>query len=424
MSVGSFRIEHMWEGDYQARIDRLVALRRACAALDAEQARILHALATDPPQVYPVPDPEGDKQWVREEVSCALQLAPVTAAAKLAEAQQLVECLPATLDLLAAGEITAPHAGRLVEATFGLDAKTTTAVEERVLKRAGEQTPSQFRASIRRAVLALAPRKREADRRAEAVAARRVVFSPQDDGTTELWALLPAETAAAIQAALATQADRLKLRDRANAETEQRTTDQRRADALTELIFGTTAVQPRVNVTVALSTLLSLDNQPGELDRHGPVPAALARALAYDPTGTWRRLLTDEIGQVLEVGPAYPAPPPPQLMGDRATTEDPTRPPRDERSRESGVPAKSRSDYVGWKVPAGRHAARAPARSGARDRPGAQRAGRDRTTHPAEESVRRLPDGTTRWRSPAGHICNRPPDEIPRDTTSDPPAAA
>jgi hypothetical protein len=41
--------------------------------------------------------------------------------------------------------------------------------------------------------------------------------------------------------------------------------------------------------------------------------------------------------------------------------------------------------------------------------------------HDAGWDVRRLPDGTTRWRSPSGHTYHRPPDEIPRDTTTDPP---
>jgi hypothetical protein len=41
--------------------------------------------------------------------------------------------------------------------------------------------------------------------------------------------------------------------------------------------------------------------------------------------------------------------------------------------------------------------------------------------HEAGWSVHRLPDGTTRWTSPAGRIYHRPPDETPIDTTSDPP---
>ena len=57
----------------------------------------------------------------------------------------------------------------------------------------------------------------------------------------------------------------------------------------------------RVHVTVAATTLLGLDELPGELAGYGPVPAEVARELAAD--GTWRRLLTDPAtGAVVDVG--------------------------------------------------------------------------------------------------------------------------
>ena len=54
---------------------------------------------------------------------------------------------------------------------------------------------------------------------------------------------------------------------------------------------------------VALSTLLGFDEQPGELAGYGPIPADLARRMAADPTGTWTRLVTDELGQLVDYGP-------------------------------------------------------------------------------------------------------------------------
>jgi hypothetical protein len=76
-----------------------------------------------------------------------------------------------------------------------------------------------------------------------------------------------------------------------------RTADQRRAHALVDLCLrragdGEQTMQqgrkPSVQVSAALSTLLGLDEQPGDLDGYGPIPAELARRLAADPTGTWR----------------------------------------------------------------------------------------------------------------------------------------
>lgn len=84
----------------------------------------------------------------------------------------------------------------------------------------------------------------------------------------------------------------------ATAGMDDRTMDQRRADALAD--FGRGEVSPRsgpgVEVLVSLSTRLGIEEQAGELKGVGPVPADVARRLADDPTGTWRRLLTDPAG--------------------------------------------------------------------------------------------------------------------------------
>ena len=57
----------------------------------------------------------------------------------------------------------------------------------------------------------------------------------------------------------------------------------------------------RIDVTVAATTLLGLDELPGELTGYGPINAQTARRLAA--TGTWRRLITDpRTGTVLDVG--------------------------------------------------------------------------------------------------------------------------
>ena len=50
---------------------------------------------------------------------------------------------------------------------------------------------------------------------------------------------------------------------------------------------------PSVHVVVGAATLLGEDDQPGWLAGYGPISAQTARRIAADPTGTWRRLLTD-----------------------------------------------------------------------------------------------------------------------------------
>ena len=132
-----------------------------------------------------------------------------------------------------------------------------------------------------------------------------MAFTPREHGMCDLYAHLPAD-AVAIRDQIHRCAEQAKGRGGSD---DTRTADQRRADTLIDLILdptgatntdnGAGAAKTTVNVTVALSTLLGLDEQGAELGGHGPIPATLVRALAFDPNGTWRRLLTDDTGHLL-----------------------------------------------------------------------------------------------------------------------------
>ncbi|MFB9955413.1 HNH endonuclease signature motif containing protein [Cellulomonas denverensis] len=81
--------------------------------------------------------------------------------------------------------------------------------------------------------------------------------------------------------------------------------------------------RPRVEVrvTVPLSTLIGTDQEPAEMDGHGPIDAATARALAAG--GVWRRLVTDPLsGAVLDVGRTRYRPP--QELADHVIARDRT----------------------------------------------------------------------------------------------------
>jgi Domain of unknown function (DUF222) len=203
------------------RVDLLVAFERHIALLQAAQQQALASLDGR------ALDWSGTKlvDYTREQVGAALRLSPGTAERRLGIARTLVDRLPATLELLRTGRVTYLHAMKLAEAVGPFDDQTTVKIEQRVLPRAAEQTLAQFGASLRRAVIAVDPRRAE-QRHTDAVAERRVVFTPQDDGVTELWALLPADGAAMIETA---------LNSRASGQTDARTADQRRADALVDV---------------------------------------------------------------------------------------------------------------------------------------------------------------------------------------------
>jgi hypothetical protein len=66
-----------------------------------------------------------------------------------------------------------------------------------------------------------------------------------------------------------------------------------------------------VNVTVPITTLLGVDDQPGILSGGTAVPADLAARIALNPNATWYRMLTDDVGNFLELSTRSYKPTPP-----------------------------------------------------------------------------------------------------------------
>jgi hypothetical protein len=232
------------------------------------------------------------------------------------------------------------------------DGATAVDVLDKVLPDARQRTPSQLRDDVARALLEVNPAG-EAGQHAEAIKKRRVCHPKRlPNGMAGIWAVLSADKAIAIDATLEAIARAARNAGHPN------TLDQLRADALVALATGQALSQApapavddaparadatpgaadatagdgaapsgrpvsptsatdddapkasprkvpfpkvRIDVTVALSTLMGLDELPGELSGFGPVNAEQARALASG--GTWRRIVTDPLsGAVLDVG--------------------------------------------------------------------------------------------------------------------------
>jgi hypothetical protein len=395
---------------HAGRVDLLVALERHAAWLAAVQQQVLASMAADPVAVADPVDRAG-RAWVREDVSCALRLSGITAQRRLDVAQALTGDLTATLGLLRRGEISYRHAQTLAEAVEELDGKARQAVQERVLARAGEQTLAEFTRAVRRAVATVSAATVESQR-VEAMAERRVAVTARGDGMAELWALLPAEGAAAVLAAVDALASVTSADD-------PRSCDQRRADALVDLgvaalhdprLPRAQGLRPAIQVTVALSTLLGVDAQPGELAGHGPIPAALARRLAADESGTWRRLVTDPLtGGLLDYG--------------RTTY----RPPKDlaefviARDQVCTFPTCNRRAHrceLDHRIPYHRGGSTNPENLAAACK-------RHHTAkHQAGWTPHREPDGTHTWTSPTDHHYHSRPPDLPTDHTTvgaDPP---
>jgi hypothetical protein len=371
------------------RVDALVALQRLRGWVDAQELRLLATMT-----------PPGDElaaDLTATEVGCALRLSPVTVTSKLHLADELVRRLPATLAALEAGAITVRHVQILSDAITPLDDADATKVEARVLRRASDQTPAAFRASVQRSVLAADPRAAE-QRHQQALDDRRVCARPAGDGMGELWGLLPLDGLATVMTALnAVAAGKIPGDDR--------TVDQRRADALVALaqqglhdpnLPTQQGRRPAVQVTVAASTLAGADEQPGELDGYGPIPAAMARALAFDPTGIWRRLITDPQGRLLDYGRTTYRPP--QDLTDFVVA-------RDRRCRFPGCNRAARRCHIDHQHPYDAGGSTSPCNCECLCEH------HHRLKHETGWTVTGDPADTLLWTSPTGHQYRSPPGE-------------
>ncbi|HKA70070.1 MAG TPA: DUF222 domain-containing protein, partial [Actinomycetes bacterium] len=300
-------------------VDAIMAAERPVSFAAARQAVLVAELASRRVGADP-----GGGEFVADEIGAALRISRVAASRRLGFALDLAR-LPGTSAALRAGVIDVPRARAVADATGCLPDGLARAVETRVLPNAAEQTAAQLRASARRAVLAADPAAAQR-RHQQQVALRRVELRPLPDGMAELWALLPADQAVAVYTTLDRHARRARQDRRLGV-------DARRADALVALVTRAAPVpddpgadRPRpsralVHVTVPATTLLGLDDQPGELAGYGPIPAGLARMLAAG--GTWRRLLTDpRSGALLELGRTTYVPP--AALADQVRARDVT----------------------------------------------------------------------------------------------------
>lgn len=223
--------------------------------------------------------------------------------------------LAPTGDALDRGEIDPRKAHQISDRLADSPLQTALEVQDAVLAGAALRSPAQVDRDLTRALIEVDPSEAE-DRHRRARAERRV-HHPRllPDGMAGIWAVLPAERAALVDGTLDAAATA------ARAAGDPRTLDQLRADGFVDLVTGAPratrpehgATRPggaavRVDVTVALSTLMGLDDAPGDLAGYGAITAEQARALAAG--GTWRRLVTDPLtGAVLDVGRTRYRPP-------------------------------------------------------------------------------------------------------------------
>lgn len=288
--------------------DLVELIRARCRLIAAEHGRLLADLvalvdqwrAPDTPAVLA----EGAMESAALEVATALRWTHRAAEAWLALAEDTVRRLPAVHAALLAGGIDLPRARVFCHELSAADDAVATQVVDRLLPQAGTLTTGQLGARIRKLLAATDPDSAE-KRYRQAVEQRGMHATADADGCVQIaaWGLPAARAAAAVERIDA-------MAKAARTAGDRRSMDQLRADTFLGLLAGDydgpTPVHRRgvVELTVPLTTLAGLDQQPGELAGFGPVIADVARQVtaAQRDTATWRYSVVDGEGRVVYHG--------------------------------------------------------------------------------------------------------------------------
>ena len=361
-----------------SRIDYLTAIERQQSWLQALMQRAIVAVAgreateSDDP-IYGIDDAE------REDVSTALRLSPTSAQIKIDIARALTNHLPNTCSALAVGEISAAHATAIARESVsainkGLPESVIFEIENRAIAYSEFHTPGQVGNLVRKVIAQSTPEQFE-ESVADARQMRRVSCYNDIDGMSTVVAILPAHEAQVVMNSIEAFILRSKrlcslcesektsqvkgplgvqvvsANSSGSAATsaagnftfddgeidcnhmggDDRSKDMKRADALTAIASSYLAstideVTPHrrpltVNVTIDLPTLLGLAENPGELAGYGPIPASVAREIAAD--AKWSLFITDPItGNLLDFGRQHYEPP--QALKDFLIARDRT----------------------------------------------------------------------------------------------------
>lgn len=280
--------------DDAERIDQLRALEELKAAAAAAQARVTAELEVSQraAQVTAGVPAERRGAGIAAQVALARRDSPHRGARHLGFATALVREMPFTLAALSAGLISEWRATILVRETACLSREDRCRVDVELCgdaERLSGYGDRRLGAEARKLAYRLDPDS-VVRRSRKAAAERCVTVRPAPDTMSYLTALLPVTQGVAVFAALKRAADTLV------GEGDGRTRGQIMADTLVERVTGqaTAAEVPiAVNLVMTFESLVGADNEPGQVEGYGPVPAGVARDLLDDAGRAWlRRLFT------------------------------------------------------------------------------------------------------------------------------------
>ncbi len=291
---------------------------------------------------------------IAAEVGGVMRVTDRTVQRRIGEARTLIEGFPATGEAWEQGRIVRGHAIAIVETGTSLPAELWTEFEQVAISRCERDTPNRVRGELEILAHRMHPRS-FAERHEEAAAGRCVRIVPGQNGMSDVVATVPTVIAEGIHDRLTQQAraiidtrderaaahgaagltfgdaaatrntdgDADRDRDAATIiATDQRSTDQVRADVFADLLLAGTpalddtrdtttgplgAIRARVQVLVPASTLTGQDDGPCDLTGRSPIDPATARTLAGG-THIWERLFHDPTTGVTVATDSYRVP--------------------------------------------------------------------------------------------------------------------
>lgn len=303
------RLETLGNSVQAMQAQVMVAMVRAA---EAEDHRLDAARAA---QSLPAPQHECRlAEFVADEVGVLLASTRVAATRRVATALD-ASAHPLLADAWRLGRLDARKVSEIaggVAPLYQPDTVGMLAIEPLVtaaVEYSTAHTVTQLRAWLSRRVIAAAPEVAER-RRAKAVADRRVTLTPLGDGVAELTAVMPAIQARQVF-------DTVNAVAHESVPGDLRTMDQRRSDALFDLLVGRAPpMQVSVQVVVPADVLAGESDEPGWVAGVGPVTAGTIRDLlgpdspgrvrapcgplsGWLPPSSWRRLTCDPASGVL-----------------------------------------------------------------------------------------------------------------------------
>lgn len=287
--------------------DRLVQLERVVNSVQAAQADVMVELSRRAARLDFAEEQRSGislsarrTEFVADEISATLSCTKVEASKRYGLALSVVEH-PEVAAAWKHGDVTGRKAQVICDGLLDVASPAAEALAQQAAVYAIEHTAPEVRRWLSKRVIEADPGMAEVRRR-RAVADRHITFTPLPDGVAELSALLPGVQARQIY-------DTVNAMASAAGPGDVRSMDQRRADALVDLVTGRAdPPQVAVHLVVTADTLLGESAEPAEVVGLGPVTSSKALELLGVPgTGlsagsdgwpnvddiVFRRLLTD-----------------------------------------------------------------------------------------------------------------------------------